>query len=269
MIDVESYKTNGYALLPRFFDPGEIDRIREDAKEIFRSQMRRCGIAAGEASEAEFEAGMFALFAADRAAFINCGKHAQHLIALHRLALDERVVRTLVELGVSFPNISTRPVLYFNALRLATKEVYFRLSAHQDWRSMQGSLDSVVVWVPLVRIDRALGALEVIPRSHRGGLLDAAMEDGYGHIRGPVDAESFVPIEVEKGDALVFSTFLVHRSGTNVTESIRWSCHFRYNNLDEKTFIERGLPHPYVYKPCDELITADFPTPAQVNQVFG
>ena len=51
------------------------------------------------------------------------------------------------------------------------------------------------------------------------------------------------------GDLLAFSAFLVHRSGTNSTESIRWSCHFRYNDLAEATFVERGYPHAYVIIP--------------------
>jgi phytanoyl-CoA hydroxylase len=269
MIDRHAYNEQGYALLKRFFDPQEIDRVRDDAKQVFVSQMRRLGLAGGsDLSEEEFERGMFALFDADLQAFTNCGKHAQHLISLHRLSLDERIVRVLRELGLEFPNISTRPVLYFNSPRLAKKEVYHRLTPHQDWRSMQGSLDSVVVWAPLVDVDRALGALEVIPGSHRGGLLPADMEDGYGHIASPVDAAAFVPMEVRKGDALVFSTFLVHQSGTNVTNSIRWSCHFRYNNLREPTFVERGLPHPYIYKPTEELITPRFPEPRQLETIF-
>jgi ectoine hydroxylase-related dioxygenase (phytanoyl-CoA dioxygenase family) len=81
--------------------------------------------------------------------------------------------------------------------------------------------------------------------------------------------DDFVPVETEQGDALFFSAFLVHRSGTNVTNSIRWSCHFRYNNLDETTFVERGYPHNYIYKPKDELITPDFPRPEQIAQLFG
>jgi len=269
MIDLESYKENGYLLLKRFFDPREIDRIRSEAKEIFISQMCRHGIlGTEEISEREFEQGMFELFEADLQAFTNCGKHAQHLISLHRLSLDNRIVATLRELGLEFPSISTRPVMYFNSPRLAKKEVYWRLSVHQDWRSIQGSLDSIVIWVPLVNIDRALGALEAIPGSHRRGLLDAELIDGYGHIAEPVDTAALVPIEVEKGDALFFSTFLVHQSGTNVTDWIRWSCHFRYNNLCEKTFIERGLPHPYIYRPAEELITEGFPDPAQVDEIF-
>ena len=62
-----------------------------------------------------FERGMGELFDADLQTFTNCGKQAQHLISLHRLSLDERVVRAIVDLGLEFPNISTRPVLYFNS----------------------------------------------------------------------------------------------------------------------------------------------------------
>ena len=269
MIDRQSYNTNGYLLLRRFFDVGEIDRIRDDARQVFTPQMRRLGlVGASEVSDEQFERGMYELFEADLQAFTNCGKHAQHLISLHRLSLDRRIVSLLGELGLAFPNVCTRPVLYFNSPRLAKREVYHRLEPHQDWRSMQGSLDSVVLWVPLVRIDRDLGALEVIPGSHRRGLLPSNMEDGYGRLATAVDTAAFLPIEVEKGDALVFSTFLVHQSGTNVTSAIRWSCHFRYNNLCERTFVERGFPHPYIYKPAEELITPRFPDAAQVDAIF-
>jgi phytanoyl-CoA hydroxylase len=270
MIDVQSYKQNGYLLLKRFFQGEEVNLIREQAKDIFIAQMLRRGIVrTSELSEQEFERGMFELFAADLQCFSYCGKHAQHLVSLHRLSLDERIMTVLRELGLELPNISTRPLLYFNSRRLAKKEVYWRLSLHQDWRSMQGSLDAIVVWVPLARVDRSLGALEVIPESHKWGLLQSEMSDGYGHIKETVNPASLVPIEVEIGDALFFSAFLVHQSGTAVTDAIRWSCHFRYNNLREKTFMERGFPHPYIYKPQEELITAQFPTKSQVQEIFG
>ena len=269
MTDRTLYREQGFLLLKRLVCPDDIDGVRDDAKRIFISQMQRCNLVGdGPLEEQEFNRGMFDLFRVDLQAFTNCGKQAQHLISLHRLALDERLISVVQSLGLEFPNIATRPVMYFNSSRLATREVYFRLSQHQDWRSMQGSLDSLVVWMPLVNIDRALGALEVVPGSHRRGLLAAEMKDNFGHIAEPLDRAGFVPVEVEKGDALFFSTFLVHQSGTNVTDSIRWSCHFRYNNLRESTFIERGLPHPYIYEPAAGLITPGFPDAAQVSSVF-
>jgi phytanoyl-CoA hydroxylase len=270
MIDVNDYRENGFVLLKGFFRPEEVERIYLEAKEIFTLQMRRLGlVASGAPTESEFEAGMFKLFETDLQAFTNCGKQAQHLVSLHRLSLDERIVAVLKDLGLEFPNISTRPLLYFNAERLAKKEVYWRLDVHQDWRSMQGSLDSVVVWLPLIDIDKSLGALEVYPRSHKWGLLKADIIDGYGHVQSHLDKSQLVSVEVQRGDALFFSTLLVHQSGTNVSQSIRWSCHFRYNNLCDPTFIERGFPHPYLYKPQEELITPDFPTLNDVEAIFG
>jgi hypothetical protein len=270
MGDVDSYRENGFLLQRGFFGKQEIETIRHEAKEIFLAQMLRLDIVkTRELSETDFEAGMFRLFEVDLQALVNCGKQAQHLISLHRLSLDQRIIRAIRELGLDFPNIGTRPLLYFNSRRLAKKEVYWRLSLHQDWRSMQGSLDAMVVWIPLIDIGKSLGALEVFPGTHRLGLVESTMTDGYGHIEAPMGLPDPLPVEVEVGDALFFSAFLLHQSGTNVTDAIRWSCHFRYNNLNEATFVERGFPHSYIYRPQEELITKDFPRPAQVGAVFG
>lgn len=269
-MDIASeYRRAGFVHLRGLFRPAEVEQIRAEAKEVFALQMRARGILpALDVPEAEFEQGMFRLFVEDLQTFSNCGKHAQHLISLHRLALDARITDVLAQLGLASPSICTRPVLYFNSARLATKEVYWKLAPHQDWRSMQGSLDAVVVWLPLVDINRALGALEVIPGSHRRGLLPADMVDGYGNLREPLDTSAAVAVEVARGDALFFSAFLVHQSGVNATDAIRWSCHFRYNNLREPTFVARGFPHPYIYRPIEELLTPAFPTRQMLDELF-
>ncbi|MEY2431399.1 MAG: hypothetical protein QOC92_1124 [Acidimicrobiaceae bacterium] len=263
------FRERGAILLEGLFSPDEIERVRADAKQVFAAQLRRHGLLqSGDASEAAFEAALFELFARHFDDFVNCGKQIQHLVSLHRLSLDARIMAVLEDFGIRFPNINTRPVLYFNHPRLAKAEVYWRVFPHQDWRSMQGSLDGVVIWVPLADTDVALGAIEVAPGSHKLGLMTKEVVGGFGQVDGFTD-DDFVAIEVKQGDALIFSAFLVHRSGTNVTDSIRWSCHFRYNNLAEETFIERGYPHSFVYKPTEELITPDFPTPEQLGEVFG
>ena len=66
-----------------------------------------------------------------------------------------------------------------------------------------------------------------------------------------------------------FSAFLIHQSGNNITNNIRWSVQLRYNNLDEPTFIERGYPMAYIYKPETELVTPNFPTVEQLKEVFS
>ena len=133
---------------------------------------------------------------------------------------------------------------------------------------MQGSLNAMVIWVPLVDIPQNLGALEIIPGSHVWGLQDSCEDEWYRRIEGLSD-ERFKSIEVKTGDALFFSAFLVHRSGNNVTDSIRWSCHFRYNDLEEPTFVSRKYPNPYTYRPEQELVTKEFPSSEQLQNLFS
>jgi phytanoyl-CoA hydroxylase len=265
---VASYREQGFLHLRGVFDRREVEGLRQDAIRVFERQMAARGdVAFSPASEHELEQALFRFFRDDVSRFANCGKQIQHLVSLHRLSLDARILDLLRALGLEFPNISTRPVLFFNSPNLATKEVYWRVFAHQDWRSMQGSLNSAVVWIPLHDIDRSLGALEVVPGSHRQGLLATEVVERFGKVDRFVDAD-FQSMEVEQGDLLVFSSFLVHRSGTNSTDSIRWSCHFRYNDLAEATFIERGYPHAYVYHPVNELLTPGFPAVGDVLRLF-
>ncbi len=263
------YHQDGFVHFKGFFNPADVEQLRQEAKQVFLNQMNYQGILQGETpDEKQFEAAMTKFFQTDLTGFVNCGKTCQHLISLHRLSLSEKLVQQLNVLGVQTPVICTRPVIYFNSRHLAQAEVYYRTPPHQDWRSMQGSLNAMVVWMPLVDVNAALGALEIVPGSHRWGLLPSEQDEWY---RKVAEAERFTyqSVEVAAGDALFFSALLLHRSGNNVTDAIRWSCHFRYNDLSEETFIARHYPHPYIYKAQQELITDNFPTPEQLQNVFS
>lgn len=270
MIDKKQYREQGFLLLRNFFDKEELDTVRSEAKQIFLIQLRKNNlIESFDISEQEFETKLYALFEKDFQQIVYCGKQAQHLISLHRLSLSESILEVLKELGLEFPVINVRPTIFFNSPRLGKRVVDWRKPAHQDFRTTQGSLDSTIVWVPLIDIDKSLGALEIVPESHKLGLLDYTVQNDYHSLAE--DAEEglrFVPVEVERGDALFFSTLLVHRSGNNTSGSVRWSCHFRYNNLLEPTFIERGFPHSYIYKPQDELISPGFPSATDATTAF-
>jgi hypothetical protein len=265
---IENFQSQGFVRLNGFFSKQDVERVRADAKWVFLRQMASGGFVPSlDIDEREFERGMTRYFSADPGGVINCGKTCQHLISLHRLSLREEIVRQLIALGMARPNVCTRPVLYFNSRNLATSEVYYKSPPHQDWRSMQGSLNAMVVWVPLAEVPRELGALEIIAGSHLWGLQDSQEDEWYRRIEGLRD-EQYQPVEVAAGDVLFFSAFLVHRSGNNVTDSIRWSCHFRYNDLEEPTFVSRKYPNPYIYKPQQELITKGFPSIEQLRHVF-
>jgi ectoine hydroxylase-related dioxygenase (phytanoyl-CoA dioxygenase family) len=264
---------NGYVLLKSFLDKEDVNQILIDSKNVFYIQFKKLGYIKTESlyqtSDDEYYKCMFRLFEENTNVFINCGKQVQHLISLHRLSLNDKVISLVKDVGLSFPNISTRPVLYFNHPKLAKEKVYHTVDAHQDWRSMQGSLNSVVIWIPLIDIDKKKGALEIIPGSHLNGLVTNNIEHGFGMIDKTIyKDDSFISISVEVGDILLFSSLLIHQSGNNVSNTPRWSCHFRYNDLYEETFINRGYPHAYIYKPVDNLLTENFPTQIDISNTF-
>ena len=127
-----------------------------------------------------------------------------------------------------------------------------RRNRMRRWQFISRRDDSTVVWVPLIDVTKNLGTLQVVPRSHTEGLVTIKSEEGFGIVNKYKDND-FISIELSKGDALFFSSCLVHRSGINITDSIRWSSHFRYNNMEDSDFIKRQYPHPYIYKPSSKI----------------
>tara|TARA_R110001592_G_scaffold294462_4_gene564286 strand:+ start:9683 stop:10513 length:831 start_codon:yes stop_codon:yes gene_type:complete len=270
-IDKSSYAKNGYLIFRNFFSEKEMDTILLDVFKIF-------SIAFDEEKTNDFldlnninkvEKHLFDLFEKDTNQFINLGKQTQHLISLWRLASSEKIENLLRGLDLEFPNFSVRPSMFFNSKHLDKIGHYWKLGDHQDWRSSQGSLDSVTIWYPYVDCNVSLGALEVIPGSHLNGLYECSDVDYYSKIKDDlIDESKYVSVEMNKGDLLMFNSFLVHRSGTNSTNKVRWSSQLRYNNLKEESFIKRALPNPYIYKPFDKLIEPGPPSKEEIINHF-
>jgi phytanoyl-CoA hydroxylase len=266
----QQFRQDGFLLLKNALDHKVLNNIYRRARQLFATQIERV---LGETVDIDdrdaYEEALFRLFEQDFTTYANTGKTMQHSVLLHQLGVSDVVLDLLKGLGLSDPVIAVRPGMQLNS-RFLSKDgnTYWKLDAHQDWRTGQGSLDSVVVWLPLVPAGYDLGALQVIPGSHLGGLRPAEAAGYEGFISENIDDSEFMQTEFEVGDILIFSKFLVHRSGKNSTRNIRWSIQLRYNNLAEPTFIERGYPSPYIYKPQDSLITPDFPTQSQLQAVF-
>nr|MCU0341910.1 phytanoyl-CoA dioxygenase family protein [Spirosomataceae bacterium] len=261
----EEFRQEGFIILRNFLDKSVVANIYREAREVFATQIKRVtGREVDINNRDEFESGMFEFFQKDFEAFRGTGINVQHLISLHTLAVSEKITNLLKEVGIEKPSIGARPAMQFNS-RFLSKDgsKHWKLDAHQDWRTGQGSLDSPVIWFPMVDAGADLGALQVIPRSHTWGLLESSTSGYQGGITARLNDEDFVQTEFEVGDLLIFSAFLVHQSGNNITNNIRWSVQLRYNNLAEPTFIERGYPMAYIYKPEAELVTPNFPTVQQ------
>jgi len=148
-IDIEDFRDKGYCHIPKMFS-WRADGLLDSAAEVFRNGINRvggCGY-----SLLDIEHGMRKLFNEDFETFVHCGKTCQNIWEMYETASDRQVLNLLHGIGLAVPTISTRPVMFFNHPDLAKKEVYYKTPPHQDWRSIQGSLNSVVLWIPLADV---------------------------------------------------------------------------------------------------------------------
>ena len=148
---------------------------------------------------------------------------------------------------VDFPAVNMKPVVMFSAKELASHNFYWKTNPHQDFSGMKSSLDGIVLWTPLFDMKKEHGFIELIPESHTKGFYNHKETGPTFEICENIDESLFKEIETEKKDIILFSAFTIHRSGRNTSNEIRYAVNFRYDNFDEKTYVERKYPQPFKY----------------------
>lgn len=267
---VDRFRREGLVVIPGLFAEGLRQEVLADIVEVFalRAWDLGLGLAAGQ-DHAVFSDLVAGLFGHDIPAYVAAAKLTQHLASVHRMGLCPELMSVVRALGLDLPAISTRPVIHYMANRLKIPGGYQKTPPHQDWRSVQGSLDGITIWTPLYDVGPNDYPLEVIPGSHLGGLMDAVPD--MPNYRVPADLFSeadFRALELKAGDAAIFSGFLLHRTGESGGERVRVSLSFRFNNVAEPHFVRRNYPGPYLYRPDPAILTPDFPNAEELAEIF-
>ena len=85
--------------------------------------------------------------------------------------------------------------------------------------------------------------MKVIPKSHANYKLynHSASDVKHNKLDKFFSKNEYKTVNVKLGQALIFSSFLVHKTGCNTSSQIRMSFNVRYNDLLDKEYIIRGL----------------------------
>jgi phytanoyl-CoA hydroxylase len=268
--DRERFLAEGYLVIKSALDTVLLATINREIAELFTIQLHRLRLPVdpGDSQEA-FTNNAARLLQADVPTYINTARLTQYLPSVHRLLVCDTILGLARELGVDLPVISTRPSIHFMSGALKVPGGYHKTPPHQEWRSMQGSLDSIVFWLPTTPVSVRANPMEFVPKSHLFGLLDTAE-----HIMTPtvsdkrITDDKFVPITAEPGDIVFFSSFMVHRTSEADDGLARIALSGRLNNAREKTYVEHGYPTPYKYSYRTDLMYDGFPTLADVAAIF-
>jgi ectoine hydroxylase-related dioxygenase (phytanoyl-CoA dioxygenase family) len=132
-------------------------------------------------------------------------------------------------------------------------EEKYLLPPHQDFPYIQGSLNGVTWWIPYAATPFQVGPPSWIPGSHKLGVLNVDEFDyestgsSGGRSFRIVESEQFKDADfvrepVAFGEALVFSTLLLHRSEPNTSESARINIQVRFDDALAQESYVRNYP---------------------------
>ncbi|MFC0623384.1 phytanoyl-CoA dioxygenase family protein [Kribbella deserti] len=129
---------------------------------------------------------------------------------------------------------------------------------HQDYRFIQGCIDTLTTWLPLSAAPPEIGGLRVFAGSPRLGVLPVRAADGPGMMRAEADEEhpEWRTASYRPGDVLLFGSLTVHGAMPNRTRQLRVSADFRYQAVSApmaRDVLGTGKPHYHPDVP-------DFPT---------
>ncbi len=120
-------------------------------------------------------------------------------------------------------------------------------------RLTAADLRMVNVWSPLVPARPENGCMQFIPGTHRLGVVDHVNREFYLEI---VDREieprldEAVDVVCDPGDVVLFSNMLFHCGRPNVSDTVRWSLDWRYQDATQPTLrpvnghLARSRAHP-------------------------
>lgn len=268
---LNSYKTNGYLVCDNVLPTDLIDVVEAEAAQLFLKQIEYIKGAKGDGLDG---LGLFQLmkilFNLDQTRYLSCLRLMPRLYSLQMLMMHPNVLKYINNLGISLPVMQSRIVFHVMSHQLKFQNGYFGFDAHQDWPSIQSSLDMVVVWIPLVDVDSELFPLEVIPGSHLKGLCSGSVAEHITAIDQSQYADTdFLKLPARRGDVVFMSGFTIHRSSREGRdEDVRLASSCRYENAMEEFAIAHSYPYCQSNVVKRDLIVDAFPSREQIEKTF-
>jgi phytanoyl-CoA hydroxylase len=241
----EQFDEQGYVILKGVFTPDVLETAQAELAVLVDREAEKL-VAAGRVSEpflsASFETRLFRLYEKNLDIAPKSFRQELHLAGLFGIFFNARVLDLVSQfLGTEirlYPNYTVRPKFP----EWEGTEVLW----HQDGGYTAGAagvrgvqdLKMVNVWAPIVPATTHNGCMEFAPGTHRLGVVPHEKRDHYLEIASDQlnrYVGETVAVELEPGDVVLFHNLLFHRGLPNLSDGIRWSCDWRYQDANQPT----------------------------------
>lgn len=252
---IQEYKKNGFVVAKDIIDKDLIDSCK----------FTLCKMSGQKPSD-DIENSLNKLFFSSQERYLQTLRTFSKSLSLQNLFMSYRLKQLIRMLGIEIATMPTQPITHATSKSLVINDGSLGVSAHQDWPSIQGSLDSLVVWVPFVNVNDDNYPLQILPKSHLDGLRHAEIQNNISQIDlSNKEIESLVDVSCEPGDAVIFSTFTVHRT-KQLGSGFRFAASIRFDNALEDSFISRNFP--CAYKRSVDRNLSYSPEKNEINRFF-
>ena len=201
---LQRYRDDGFYVARGLLPVSDVVRVRDSILKSFADQLGRSDPPETYSDALLFEL-MQALFQSDLNKYKKLVAALWRKLDVYQLMHHPKIVAFLQEqFGWNDIFVPGGQIVLIMSHELRIQDGYFGVSAHQDFPSVQGSLDGLVVWLPLMKIDAGNFPLEVIPKSHLKGLLPTVADEKamWQLESGSYRDEDFVKLCAEPGDEI-------------------------------------------------------------------
>lgn len=242
--ELASFRDRGFAVLHGVFDDADLAPVRDEYDAVVAARIEAL-VSTGQLSDPHREAPFdrrLALVARERPELA----WGLDIMEVRGRACFDFIRHTKVlDLAEQFVGgeILCSPIQHTRATLPHAQTSYEPTPWHQDAATCWPDADPyqmLSIWIPLVDVTLDSGCLELMPGSHRLGVLPHTIT-----AFGPRVADESLPriepvaVPLPAGGAVLFQNRVVHRARANRNDTVRWAMDLRYHDAYQPT----GRPH--------------------------
>ncbi len=225
---VAFYRENGYLVVEGLLDPEQVAALNAEIDRIVTEQ-----------ADLTADSGGFNLEKSGESPFAGDAKAAGVFRKIQSLAEISEPFKHLAECAAVLDVIEdlVGPDLWFHSNKLMFKPAHHGSAKpwHQDyayWKSRCPEPNQLSLWIALEPATIENGCVEVLPGSHKLGLLDHHKQELQVALE-TIDASRTVPAPLAPGSALIFDCLTLHYSAPNRSDRSRRGMIYTYGTSPE------------------------------------
>lgn len=234
---INNFHKNGFLIIRDFYTDREIQSIKDEINLLGRNIVKD-DFSIEKKFNIDLEENYSLLY-----------KVLRYALILNKMSVLNKNISLIKQLGIKIPS-----VMKSCNIRMDTPSNKKLFQWHQDTSYLLGSLNALTFWIPLTDVNKKMGSVEIIPKTHNKGFFKYKVKKKNVNKKSffspsdlflekePKNSNSEI-VNAKPCDLVVFYQMLLHRSTNNNSNFNRFVMQLRYSDLSNKEFKKSGYAY--------------------------